>query len=117
MTVPLRVQQSDGPRPYTAEHVPGGVAFLSTPCRICTVAIRPDEHISYDGRAWNHSTCMTDSLMREKTAAAWRVLGSQLARRPGDFSRREVRVIVDQLLRSAADLPLLPWDTEADDQE
>ncbi len=113
--VPFRRISSDGPRIHT-EAETGAVVEYSTPCRICRGDIAESEPIGFDGAAWVHTKCMTGALAGDLTGAAWRILGSQLARRPMDFRTAEIRVIVGQLLRAAAGLPLAPWDAENFDE-
>jgi hypothetical protein len=113
--IPFRKIPSAGPRVFTWTDSETGAPeeqVTATPCRICFGDIAESEPISYDGRAWNHDKCMTSALAGDLTGAAWRILGSQLARRPMDFKTPEIRVIVGQLLRGGAGLPIAPWDPE-----
>lgn len=112
MTAPaFRRIGSTGPVLHTDSET-GATFSDSTPCRICYGDIAENDLISFDGSFWNHTKCMTASLCGDLTGAAWRILGSQLARRPMDFKTPEIRVIVSQLLRGGAGLPIAPWDPE-----
>lgn len=112
MTSPaFRRMPSSGPV-VTTDSETGATFAQGSPCRICYGEIAEGDAISFDGAFWNHAKCMTSALAGDLTGAAWRILGSQLARRPMDFKTPEIRVIVGQLLRGGAGLPIAPWDPE-----
>lgn len=108
MTVPLRTMKSLGPVPYT-ETDTGAQVERSTACPACGGAIGIGQLVSRRDREWLHADCLTDTVRAAGAQEAWLVLGSQLAKRPGDFTRTEVRLIVAQLLRLAGGLPVPPW--------
>lgn len=109
MSVPqLRVVDSVGPREYQEPDTGAWVEY-STPCPACDGAILPGDQITYTGGEWAHAKCVTDWVVTEKARTAWLVLGSQLARRPRQFSAKETTAVVNQLLRLAGGLPPAPW--------
>lgn len=112
----LPVIPSQGPRTYV-ESDTGASGEYSTPCPACGNNIARGEFITHTGRQWAHAKCVTDWLVGEAAETAWRVLGSQLARRPRQFTAPETTAIVGQLLRMAGGMPPASWEPEHRDYQ
>lgn len=113
MSVPrLAVVESDGGR--TIRDYNTGAVFQQPPsyCPACESQILAGQRVTHTGSQWAHEKCVTDWLVTEKADVAWRVLGSQLARRPRQFSAKDTTTIVDQLLRLSGGLPPAPWQSD-----
>ncbi len=71
----------------------------SRPCPGCEEVTRDGQSITKLFRVWWHHACATKYLTGPGRGEAWRVLGYQLADRPGDFNRSQTRSIVSNLMR------------------
>lgn len=71
----------------------------SRPCPGCGEVTRDGASITKLFMAWWHHDCAVTYLSGAGRDEAWRVLGEQLAARPGDFNRSQTRSIVSNLMR------------------
>jgi hypothetical protein len=71
----------------------------SRPCPGCGQITRHGAAITKLFMAWWHHECAVKYLTGAGRDEAWRVLGEQLASRPGDFNRAQTRAIVSNLMR------------------
>lgn len=108
MTVPqMSYSPSVGPRRHPQ---PDGTVYLTAnPCPECKGRIDEGENVTFTPAGWGHLDCIEQVLAEVDAADAWLLLGSQLARRPSHFKAAEIRVIVANLLRAAAGMPVDGW--------
>lgn len=71
----------------------------SRPCPGCDEVTRDGSPITKLFMSWWHHECAVKYLTGVGRDEAWRVLGEQLASRPGDFNRSQTRAIVGNLMR------------------
>lgn len=99
----LSVTESAGRRmPRVLKDESGGVFVSdppSRPCPGCGEVTRDGAPITKLFMAWWHHECAVKYLTGAGRDEAWRVLGEQLASRPGDFNRAQTRSIVSNLMR------------------
>src|SRR5690242_21219464 len=112
----IRVMPSAGPKKWSDPQF-GESGEYSTPCPACGGDIKQGDAITHTGRQWAHAKCVTDWLIKEPAETAWLVLGSQLARRPRNFSAVDTTTIVGQILRMAGGMPPAPWEPDHVDYE
>ena len=88
------------PRVLKDEETEGVVVIdpPSRPCPYCDQVTRDGDVITKLFMSWWHHACAVKYLGGEGRNEAWRVLGQQLADRPGDFNRAQTRAIVSNLL-------------------
>lgn len=75
------------------------VDYPSRPCPGCDEVTREGAAITKLFMSWWHHECAVKYLTGAGRDEAWRVLGEQLASRPGDFNRAQTRSIVSNLMR------------------
>lgn len=71
----------------------------SRPCPGCGDVTRDGSVITKLFKTWWHHECAVSYLTGAGRDEAWRVLGRQLASRPGDFNRSQTREIASNLMR------------------
>jgi hypothetical protein len=74
----------------------------SRECPGCREVTREGAAITKLFMTWWHHDCAVKYLTGAGRDEAWRVLGEQLAARPGDFNRAQTRAIVSNLMRMLA---------------
>lgn len=100
----LSVTSSSGrrmPKVLKNEETEGVVVIdpPSRPCPGCGDVTRDGAAITKLFMSWWHHDCAVKYLTGSGRDEAWRVLGEQLAARPGDFNRAQTRAVVSNLMR------------------